>query len=59
LLKDIKPAGNNLTSSGGRKVTLPQGITHKQSHFFQTMASNPEIVEQVKIEAAENDGRFF
>ena len=38
LLKAIPKAipiqGNTLTSTGGRKASLPEGITPKQSHYF-------------------------
>jgi len=56
LLKDNPPTfqrGKDGKIKGNK--TLPEGITHKQSHFFQTLAANPEIVEQVKAEAIEND----
>jgi N6-adenosine-specific RNA methylase IME4 len=52
LLKDIP---NVKAASGAGRCSLPEGITHKQSHFFQTLADNPEVVEQVKAEAKEND----
>jgi len=42
--KDGKIKGNK---------TLPEGITHKQSHFFQTLASNPEIVVPFKLHIVE------
>ena len=49
LLKEIKP---NIESSGRgtivKKKSLPEGISKKQSHFFQTLADNKEIIEQVK-----------
>lgn len=40
------------TSRSGRS-SLPQGITHKQSHYAQQIARNPEIIEQA-ISEAEN-----
>ena len=40
LLKAIPIQGNTLTSTGGRKASLPEGITPKQSHYFQTLADN-------------------
>ena len=47
------------TSSGGRfggsKKILPEGITHKQSHWFQALAENKDIVEKVKVEAIRNE----
>ena len=42
-------------NSGGTIPTLPKGITKNQSSQFQTLAENPEIIEQVKAEAIEND----
>ena len=33
-----------LTSSGGRKPILPEGITHKLSHQFQQLAEHPELI---------------
>ena len=41
--------------AGKSSKSLPAGITHKQSHYFQTMADNKDIVEQVKAEAKEAD----
>ena len=38
MLEKILPKGNDLTSSGGRKVHLPDGIGHKQSHQAQELA---------------------
>ncbi len=46
---DLQPS-----SSGGTKLQ-EMGITKKQSHYFQILAENPEIIEQVKAEAVEND----
>jgi len=47
------------TGSGGRfggsKKVLPEGITHKQSSAFQTLADNRDIIEQVKADAEEDD----
>jgi hypothetical protein len=54
ILGAIPQAGNTLTSTGGRKATLPPDITHKQSHQAQTLARNKEIVEQAKAEARES-----
>ena len=57
LIKDM-PKENSykgLPNSGGRKPMLPEGISHNQSSKFQSMASYPAIVEQVKAEAIEND----
>lgn len=58
LLKNIKTKPITDSATGrtiGSEKSLPTGISKKQSHFFQTLASNPEIVEQVKAEAIEND----
>ena len=57
LLKSIpKEKGYvGLTSKGGRKQTLPQGITHKQSHFAQQLADNKDIIEEVIKEAEEHE----
>lgn len=48
LLKEIP---NKKATSGSGSRSLPEGITHKQSHYCQTLANNKEIVEQVKTEA--------
>lgn len=53
LLKDTT-SRTGICNKNGEKE-LPEGITHKQSHFFQAMAAHPEIVEQIKAEAIEND----
>ena len=53
LLKNIKTKPITDSATGrtiGSEKSLPTGISKKQSHFFQTLASNPEIVEQVKAE---------
>lgn len=61
LLKNIpiKPLINTETaragSFGGSKKVLPPGITHHQSSQFQALADHPEVIEQVKAEAKEND----
>jgi hypothetical protein len=51
LLKDIKTKPITDSSSdgtfGGSEKSLPEGITKKQSHYFQEMARNSEVVEQV------------
>lgn len=41
-------------TSGSGRSSLPKGITHKQSHMFQTLADNKDIIEQVKKEAEKN-----
>jgi N6-adenosine-specific RNA methylase IME4 len=52
ILAVIKP---NIESSGRgtieKKKSLPNGITKKESHRAQTLAANPEIVEEVKVKA--------
>jgi len=50
LLKDHTSTGGSMDGKRGSKKTLPEGITHKQSHYFQKLADNPEIVEQVKAQ---------
>ena len=52
---DKKESYTGLPSTGGRKLSLPKGISHKQSHYFQTLAENKDVIEQVKKEAKEND----
>lgn len=37
-----------------RGVTLPEGISKKQSSAFQTLAENKDIIEQVKADAEES-----
>lgn len=37
------------------EVIKSLGFTPKQTHEFETLANNPDIVEQVKAEAREND----
>lgn len=56
LLGDLPcPAGRKGIEKGGVEKILPPGISHKQSHFFQQLAQNKDIVEKVKAEAREND----
>ena len=51
-----KLKGRDVPGKSSVGVTLKNyGITKKQSHFFQTLADNPDIVEQVKAEATENE----
>lgn len=45
------------TSFNGSFRSLPEGITHKESHQAQTISSHPEIVEKVKQEARQ-EGRI-
>ncbi len=51
---ELLPKIERLGSTRGTKW-LPTGITKKQSHYFQTLAANPEIVEQVKADAFQED----
>jgi len=53
LLAVIPPKRHGLGSKGGTSPTLPKTITKKESHYAQTISSNPEIVEQVKAKARE------
>jgi len=53
LLKPLT-AKHQATSGAGRS-SLPEGITHKQSHIFQTLAENKDIIEQVKADAEDAD----
>lgn len=53
LLKEKVKAGNPSIVTSGEQ--LPEGITRKQSHYFQLMSNHPEIIEQVKVEARENE----
>jgi len=46
---------NKKASSGAGTRSLPEGITKKQSHQFQQLAENQDLIEQVKIEAIENE----
>lgn len=60
LIKEMPKKKDKITDSSsgrtiGTKSLLPEGINKKQSHYFQTLADNKEVVEQVKAEAKEND----
>jgi hypothetical protein len=58
LLKDIPKQGDKgYGSPGGTIPTLPDGITKKQSHYYQQLAEHPDLIEQEKAEAAENEHR--
>jgi len=39
----------------GSKPSLPDGITHKQSHYAQTLADHPQEIDEVIKEARENE----
>jgi len=47
---DKKQSYEGLTSTGGRKPILPQGISHKESHQAQTIANYPEVVEELNLD---------
>ena len=51
LLNRIPPQEHG--ESGKFEKKIPEGITHKQSHFFKTLASNPEIVVPFKLHIVE------
>jgi hypothetical protein len=38
-----------------RHSVLPVGISKKQSHYFQQLAEHPDVIEQVKAKAREED----
>jgi hypothetical protein len=58
LLKKIPPKRDKQSSSNRTSLpSLPPGITKKESHKAQTIASNPKIIEQVK-EKAEKEKRL-
>jgi 16S rRNA G966 N2-methylase RsmD len=47
---ELLPKAERLGSTRGTKW-LPEGITKKQSHFFQTLADNKDVIEEVKADA--------
>ena len=47
-LLSVVPLSEKRSSSSKGTCTLPQGITKKQSHYFQTLAENKDVIEQVK-----------
>ena len=62
LMKEVPKAKNQYTNalpSGGssnkRQVIEDAGFTKTQAQRFEVLAANPEIVEQAKAEAREND----
>lgn len=57
ILKSVEHRGgsSNRSVRGGTSNPLPIHINKKQSHQFQILANNKDIVEQVKAEAIEND----
>jgi hypothetical protein len=46
---------DELPSKGGRKPTLPEGITYKQSHYAQQLAKHPELIRETVNEAIEDE----
>lgn len=55
---DIKPTDSTvarLQPSTKREAVEALGFTSKQAERFETLASHPDLVEQVKAEAREND----
>lgn len=46
LLKAI-PKEESYTGFQQRKAVLLEGITHKQSHYAQILADNPDVIEEV------------
>lgn len=55
LLKAIPRQGNNLSSLGGTKPTLPSGVSKRTSHQAQTIAANPEKVEKIIAKAIQDE----
>jgi len=53
LLKETVTAGNPSIVEAGQQ--LPDGISRTLSHQCQQLAEHPDIIEQVKAEAAENE----
>ena len=52
---DTDRGGSIDGKKGGSRKTIPEGITHKQSSAFQTLAENKDIIEQVKSDAEAED----
>lgn len=52
MLADIP---NKKASSGKGTRSLPESITKKESHYSQTIAKNPDVVEKIKVKAR-NEG---
>ena len=50
LLKSI-PMHDKKAGAGAHTCSLPEGVNKRQSHEFQVLADNKDIVEQVKKEA--------
>ncbi len=44
VLANIPKKGEHLTSQGGRKATLPNDISHKQSHEAQELSRKASIL---------------
>ncbi len=49
ILEAIPATGNTLTSTGGRKVSLPPEITHKQSHRAQTLLEFEMLIDSANL----------
>ena len=47
--------GSFVNKKGGSKKSLPPGISHKQSHFAQTLAEHKDKIEEVIQEARERE----
>jgi hypothetical protein len=56
LLKEIEPKRDKQSSTQRTSLSsLPNGITHKQSHFAQTLADHKDVIEEVIQEAKDNE----
>lgn len=55
MLKERPEQVRILKSPGGTSIPLPEGITKRESHYAQTVASNPEIVKKI-IQQAREEG---
>jgi len=55
LLKDQTSRGGSMDGKRGSKPSLPEGITHKQSHFAQRLYENKDLIEDTIKEAKENE----
>ena len=54
LLKEV-PLTDKRASSAKGTCSLPEGISKKQSHYAQTLADNIDTIEEVILEAHENE----
>lgn len=55
LLQETPKKGNTLTTIGGRKGTLPPGMSHNRSSRLQQLAANQDLIEEVLEEAKNNE----